>query len=257
MNKYNELIPKWWTEEEGGYNLCLSNDIDSLISCYYLSMYKDWHIKYFYDFDKTYKSENYAGSKLIGVDMDILKGRCIGNHVVYNNNENCINLNRFEQIGFGNYTSKYAGNTISTVLSLLNISADDFTEEQQEILLSIDCMFKSYYFDKSIAKYYINDVLGYPQLIHILESHTKEYFYNIMDKYSLYSDINYKDGYLHTDIKLQELKKIFNIRLELPQREFFVCQNFGQATGIPDPNNTNLFSFARTYKNSGIYSYYI
>ncbi|OBR90713.1 hypothetical protein CLRAG_33610 [Clostridium ragsdalei P11] len=255
MNKYIEQIPKWWTEE-GEYDLCLSDDIDSLMSCYYLSLYKKWNIKYFYDFYKTYKSKDYTGDKLIGVDMDILKGRCLGNHVVYNDNENCINLNRFAGIGFTNYTKKFAGNSIITVLSLLNISADNFTQEQLEILLAIDTMFKSYYFDKDIAKYYISDVLGYPQLIHILEKHTQEYFYRIMDEYSLYSDIKCKDGYLHTNIKLKELKKIFNIRLELPKQEFFVCQEFKQGKGIPI-NNTNLFSFARTYRNSGIYSYYI
>lgn len=255
MNKYIEQIPNWWTEK-GEYDLCLSDDIDSLMSCYYLSKYKNWNIEYFYDFYKTYKSKDYADGKLIGIDIDLLEGRSIGNHVVYNNNENCINLNRFEKIGFTNYTSKYAGNTIFTVLSLLNISADNFTKEQLEILLSIDTMFKSYYFNKNIAKYYISDVLGYPQLIHILEKHVAEYFYRIIDEYSLYSDIKIEDGHLHTNIKINELKKIFNIRLELPKQEFFVCQEFGQGTGIP-ANTTNLFSFARTYRNSGKYSYYI
>lgn len=256
MNKYIEEIPKWWTEE-GKYNLCLSDDIDSLMSCYYLSMYKNWNVKYFYDFNKTYKSKDYTGGKLIGVDMDLVgASRCIGNHVVYNDNENCINLNRFEQIGFRNYTSKYAGNTILMVLSLLNVDINNFTEQQQEILLSIDTMFKSYFFDKDIARYYISDVLGYPQLIHILEKRTQEYFYRIMDEYKLYSDIKIKDEYLHTAIKLKELNQIFKINMQLPSKEFFVCQNFGQAKGIPI-NNTNLFSFARTYRNSGIYSYYI
>lgn len=256
MNKdIKEQIPEWWTEE-GKYNLCLSNDIDSLISCYYLSLYKNWHIKYFYDFDKTYKTEDYTNGKLIGVDMDILKGRCIGNHVVYNDNANCINLNRFEQIGFTNYTKKYAGNTIFTVLSLLGISGDNFTKEQLEILLSIDTMFKSYYFDKNMARYYISDILGYPELIHILKDHTKEYFYNILEKYNLYSDINCIGGYLTTNIKLKELNKIFKINLQLPKEELFICQNFGQGTGTPN-KNTKLFSYALTYKNSGKYSYYI
>ncbi|QXE20040.1 hypothetical protein [Clostridium sp. 001] len=255
MNKYIEQIPGWWTEK-GKYNLCLSDDIDSLMSCYYLSMYKDWSIEYFYDFNRLYCKSKINRNECIGVDIDLLEGRCLGNHVVNNSNKDCINLNRFARIESINYTSKYAGNTILMVLSLLNVDINNFTEQQQEILLSVDCMFKSYYFDKNMARYYISDILGYPELIHILKNRTKEYFYNILEKYNLHSNIKCKDGYLHTDIKLEELNEIFKIKLQLPKEEFFICQNFGQGTGTPN-KNTKLFSYALTYRNSGKYSYYI
>lgn len=257
MQKFNEMIPQWFYED----NLCLSlsNDIDSLMSCYYLTKYKGWDIQYFYDFDRLYRNIDFEPTEnnCIGVDVDLLEGRCIGNHLVNNSNKNCINLNRFARVDNTNYYHKYAGSTILMVLSLLNIDINTFTEEQQEILLCVDTTFKSYFFDENIAAYYIQDVLGYPELIAILKKHSKEYFYDIMSKYKLFEKINMSnDGYLQTNIMLEELNEVFNIELQLPKSQHGIIREFLQGKGKP-AENMNVFSLAWTYKNNSIFSYYI
>lgn len=236
--------------------MALSNDIDSLLACTILNKYNNWNIKFFYDFYGLYKEK---GMKVIpnsaaGVDIDLITGRCLGNHIGDSNNDDCINLNKLCGITRDNYYSKFAMSTTITVLSILGINIDDFTEEQKEIILSIDCGFKSYHYNKFQAGYYIVKVLEYPSLIKILEKHDKSYFYNIIDKYRLYADIDIDDaGHLVTDIKLEELSKILNIDLELPKQEFIKFKEFEVQTGIPE-STENLFSLAWTYRNSAIYS---
>ncbi|WP_195509665.1 hypothetical protein [Clostridium tyrobutyricum] len=258
MNK--EIIKRLpnWINTVGQYCLCLSDDLDSLFSCYYLTKYKKWNIKYFYDFYNIYAAGNeiLPQKETIAVDADLVNGKCFGNHVgQYEDNPNCINLNKYNNITQYNYTEKFAGSTLITVLSILNVDINKFTEEQQAILLCIDSMFLSYYFSKSQASYYIDTILGYKKLIDILEKHDKQYFYNLQDKYKLKEKI-YLDGWglLQTDIKLDEISTLFNIKLELPQMDFDIVQELEVHKGYYAPGNIDIFSLARTYKNSVIYS---
>jgi hypothetical protein len=201
-----------------------------------------------------YKTVNIKVMKdtAIGIDMDTC-GRCLGNHIVNNKNEDCVNLNKLCNISRHNYYEKYAGNTILMVLSIFDIDINLFTIEQQEILLCIDTMFKSYFYNEVQATHYICDILEYPELIHILAKHDVDYFYNIIRKYNLFEKI-YIDswGLLNTQIKLIELSKIFDINLKLPQQNFEMIRQFKIGKGIPIEDN--IFSLAWTYKNSAIYS---
>jgi hypothetical protein len=253
--KIKERLPQW-INVKNEFDICLSDDLDSLLSCYYLTKYRGWPIKYFYDFTGLYKTAGIKTMKntAIGVDIDLYEGRCLGNHIVNNKNEDCINLHKLCNINRYNYHEKYAGNTILMVLSILNVDINLFTKDQQEILLSIDTMFKSYFYDKEKSTYYINYILEYPELIHILEKHNADYFYNIMRKYNLFEKI-YIDsqGLLNTEIKLTELSKIFNIDLRLPQQNFEIIRQFEIGKGVP--YSDDIFSLAWTYKNSAIYSY--
>jgi hypothetical protein len=235
----------------------LSDDLDSLLSCYFLTKYRDWNVKYFYDFSNIYKEINVINEKnCIGIDMDILKGKCFSNHVVDNENENCINLNRYFNIHRWNYTKKYGGSTLLMVLSILDIDINTFTEEQQEILLCVDSTFLHYNFDNELAEKYIGDILQYPELIKILKKHDVDYFKNIQGKYNLKSKIYMDDwNLISTDIKLTELSEIFNINLELPNVNFEKIGSFNIGKGVPQ-QDSNIFSLAWTYRNSAIYSYY-
>ena len=48
------MFPQWIdTNEE--YVTCLSDDIDSLVSCKLLEKYKGWEVGYFYNFKEIYK----------------------------------------------------------------------------------------------------------------------------------------------------------------------------------------------------------
>ncbi|WP_039656351.1 hypothetical protein [Clostridium tyrobutyricum] len=260
MNKeIKDKLPDW-INRKGQYCLCATDDLDSLLSCYILEKYRNWDIKYFYDFYGLYKNHGIEviPNTCIAVDADLYLGRCIGNHVgQYANNPNCINLNKYCNINQYNYNKKFAGSTLITILSLLDIPIDNFTIEQQEILLCIDSMFLSYYFNKQQATYYINTILSYKELIDILEKHDKNYFYNIQDKYKLKEKI-YLDSQakrLETHIKLSELSDIFNINLELPKDKFEKIKQFEIHRGVPK-KDTRIFSLAWTYKNSASYSTY-
>lgn len=249
-----------WINTVGQYCLCLSDDIDSLMSCYYLTKYKKWNIKYFYDFYNIYAAGNeiLPQKETIAVDADLVYGKCFGNHVgLYEDNPNCINLNKYNNINQYNYTEKFAGSTLITVLSILNVDINTFTPEQRAILLCVDSMFLSYYFSKEQATYYIDTILGYKELIYILEKHDKQYFYNLQDKYKLKEKI-YLDnwGLLQTDIKLDEISKLFNIKLQLPLEDFDLVQELEVHKGYYVPDDVDIFSLARTYKNRVIYSTY-
>ncbi|MEA5008769.1 hypothetical protein [Clostridium tyrobutyricum] len=255
-NEIIKQLPQWIKQKEK-YSLCLTNDIDSLMSCYYLTLYKNWHIKAFYDFNYLYATDATLPNECIAVDAELKQGKCIGNHVgEYENNINCININKYCNITRANYNSKFAGSTLVTVLSLLNVDISTFTIEQQEFILAIDTMFKSYFYNKEQATYYIKDILGHPELVDVLENHNKEYFYNIIKKYKLHEDI-YLDswGLLQTDIKLKEINKLFDIKLELPQEDFVAVEEFNTRIGIPRPNE-DIFSLAWIYKNKASYSYF-
>lgn len=252
--KIKTKLPEWiYTEAK--YNLCLSDDLDSLWSCYYLTKYRNWNIKYFYDFASIYRETNTNNDcGCIGIDMDLTHGKCIGNHVVSNNNPDCINLNKYFGINRINYTRKYAGSTLLMVLSILNVDISEYSDEQKAILLSVDSTFLSYYFNKDLATYYIKDILEYPELISILENYKKQDFIYLQGKYNLKSKIYMDDwGLLETNIKLLELSKLFNINLELSQQDFTLIGNFNIRTGIPDTKN--IFSLAWCYRNSARYSY--
>lgn len=246
-----------WVYTKGEYCLCLSDDLDSLLSCYFLTKYRDWPIKYFYNFYSIYKEYNTTVEKnCIAIDADLIKGKCFGNHVTNNNNTNCINLNRYCNVSRYNYTSKYGGSTLLMVLSLLDIDINQFTTQQQEILLCVDSTFLHYNFDHELATYYISNILEYPELIKILSQHDVDYFKNIQDKYNLKGKIYLDDwNLISTDIKLTELSKLFNINLELPNENFELIGNFNIGRGVPE-QDSNIFSLAWTYRNSAKYSYF-
>ena len=246
-----------WVYTRGEYNLCLSDDLDSLWSCYYLTKYRGWNIKYFYDFHSIYKESNTTIEKnCIGVDMDICNGKTFSNHVTNNNNEDCINLNRYFNINKWNYTKKYAGSTLLMVMSILNIDISTYTEEQKAILLCIDSTYLHYKFDKKLASYYIGEIFQYPELIYILEQHDQEYFIDLQIKYNLKGKIYMDDwNLISTNIKLKELSDVFDIDLELPNQDYEKIGNFNVGTGVPE-QDTKIFSLAWSYKNSAIYSTY-
>jgi hypothetical protein len=246
-----------WVNIRGEYNLCLSDDLDSLWSCYYLTKYRGWPVKYFYDFESIYReSKTTVEKNCIGVDMDICNGKTFSNHVTDNNNENCINLNRYFNISRYNYTRKYAGSTLLMVMSILGIDINKFTPEQQAILLCVDSTYLHYQFNSKLASYYIGEIFQYPELIHILEQHDPEYFIDLQDQYNLKGKIYMDDwNLISTNIKLKELSQLFNIDLDVPQKDYEKIGNFNIGTGVPE-QDTKIFSLAWSYRNSAIYSTY-
>jgi hypothetical protein len=257
-----KLFPEWTNSNEY-YDLCLSDDIDSLLSCIVLEKIKGYKINYFYDFTKIY-STNQAINKVIAVDVDLQKGKCWGNHVIIGENKESANLNRILNISNENYTNKYAGSTLLTILSYYDIDISHLSKEAKMILLCVDSAYLGFYHDsfKEVHKKYIYDILQFPELIEIEERHKKEEFEELQRKYRLKEKIKInKEGMLYTKIDLDGLGVILNMPLKLPDIQFSLRKSFQTDLTTKEyyttiRNFVNIFSLAMIKKDSIKFSFY-
>ena len=270
MNKdIREKFPIWCDLGEV-YTLCLSNDLDSLLSCIFLKQIKGYEISHFYKFDTIGKIQGHkhtAGS-LIGVDISLTKGKTWDNHVAMLSkddkfNINSANLNIVNRISRDNYTSKYCGSTVLQILSYYDYDISNLSEEGKMILLAIDGTYIPFFpwkidFSGTIRNYLKQ--MEYEELIEVAERHTQAEFEGLIDKYNLNAIITIKKGYLHTDIDLAELSKVFLMPISLPKDGFELLKEFKQ-DGVPlTKGNYNitkpdgLFSIAVTGRDYYKYS---
>lgn len=229
MNK--EIKNKFpsWIDNNKKYSMCLTDDLDSLFSCLLLQKIKKYEITHFYSFNTLYKLIEADGqNQLCGVDMDLIQGRCWGNHVVGHNNPQSANLNTILNINSNNYYTKYAGSVLLQIISYYNLDISMLSEEAKMVLLAIDSTFLMYNFNKSNAKRYIVDILELEELWEILERHKNIDFEKLNAKYNLKSKITMsKDGYLQTNIKLSELDSLFkSVSFILPKNQFNIRRKY-------------------------------
>lgn len=262
-NEIKEKFPSWCKEDniKNIANMCLSDDIDSLFSCIILQkLFPHLEINGFYDFKTLYNTKelNKFNGSIIGIDIDLVRGKCWGNHVTLNNTKSA-NLNTVLSIKQSNYYKKFAGSTLLTILSYYNVDLSKCTEMQLEVLIAIDVAFKQYYFNKDTFRYYYTDILGYPQFGEIISKHNAEYFYNIIREYSLNEHIYIDNlGQLNTNIKLDKLQELFpTLSFNLPKNNFKTYMEFKivQSSWLKH-NKEDVFSCARTYKDALRYSIY-
>lgn len=256
----------WWVEDNKYHDLCLTDDIDSLLSCIYLNQIKGYDINYFYTFNKIYKTDQANTKNVIGVDADFTNAKCWGNHVTMINphdtyNNNCANLNVIDKISRKNYFQKYCGSTVSQIMSYYDIPLPE-SELARMILLAIDSTFAGYYSryenDNKANKYYLIEVLQFEELYDLLTRHTKADFIDLIGEYSLNQKIIVQNGSLETSINLKGLEDVFLMPIELPQAEFKLGKIFKTMTHSLSWNNThttkehlhdNIISLAVTGKN--------
>lgn len=222
-NKFPE-----WCDSDERYSLCLSDDIDSLASCVILGAIKGYEIESFYNFNAIGSVENPTCCNSIAVDVDIALGRSWGNHLTEVDNVECANLNTIMGITRENYFKKYAGSTLLEIIGYYNYDISDLSEEALMILLAVDSsyfMFRNPKYEH-IGKYWLVDVLELPLLYECINRHTQEEFNAIQVKYNLKSKIVLDDGYLKTELKLDELGELFNLSFLLPKNKFFKIQDF-------------------------------
>lgn len=213
-----------WVNDEYKYNMCmcLSDDLDSLASCILLQKIKGYQISHFYSFSKLYRGDNYKeNEKLCGIDIDLVNGRCWGNHVTGIKNPKSANLNVIKNINMNNYYSKYAGSTILQIISCYDIDINNLSDEAKIVLLSIDSTYLSYYFNKDTCKYWLVDLLQLNSLWDTLLQLDKKDYEQVINKYNLKSKITIdKDGYLKTNIDLQGLSTLFDVSFFMPKIKF-------------------------------------
>jgi len=229
-------IPTWW-KERNYYDLVLSNDIDSFMSCEVLQEIKGWKINYFYSFHQMSKTKD-AHESYIGVDIALRDGKCFDNHVVKlkandSHNKESINLNIVDNINRSNYFQKYCGSTLLMIWSLYDIPLPK-TEEGKMVLLAIDGTYKGYYSryanDNRANKNYLVDVMGLYELYDVLEKHRQKDFIDLIEKYQLAGKIKLKDGYLQTNIDFESLREIIDLPFLLPKKQFYIKECYEVCT---------------------------
>ncbi|HHV73424.1 MAG TPA: hypothetical protein GXX41_02000 [Thermoanaerobacterium sp.] len=246
-----------WIDDDGYYDLCLTDDIDSLFSCLLLENIKHWKINYFYDFKALYRNKS-SPNQAIGVDLDLVEGKTFGNHVTFFNPQSA-NLNTIAGIKRENYTEKYALSTLLMIMSLYDIDISQFNEEQLMTILSIDSAYLGFYnsYFRKYFEYWVS-ILEYPFLFDFLEKHRPEEFEIIKRKYRLNEKIkiNKKTGILETSINLAGLSELFSMPFYLAQLDFTPIHFFNVNDNTENDfcQIDNVFSLAFTGKNKVKYS---
>lgn len=208
---YRKQLPKWYEGNEK-YDLILTDDIDSLLSCAILKKVKQWSIEQVFLFkaDRN-KSIDYLGitsnatNEAVGVDLALQNGKCFDNHVTRISskdkwNDECINLNFINDVTRQNYFSKFNLSTVLLLWSLYDLPIPE-SEDGKMILLTIDSSYYSYFSkyqnDRNMNKFYMCDVLGLNELFKCQQRHKQYEFKDIEKKYHLDKKIKASKGFLY------------------------------------------------------------
>lgn len=266
-----EKIPEWY-KNECQYDLCLTDDIDSLLSCTLLNHLKGWNIeqvmlfKHLKKYDILYDilgvTENNT-KEVVSCDYARMQGKTFDNHVSrfsekdYYNKE-CINPNLFaHSVTSRNYYEKYAGSTVLVIYALYDLTLE-IEEELMMILLAIDSTYKGYYdlrYQKW-CKYYINDALGLDKFYECITRNKQEDFEQIARKYRLTDKITFNNGFLETSIDIDGINSILmrnlGFKIELPKYKFVEVEKYIDTCNSYIPLNINekIHSMALTRKNT-------
>jgi len=269
IKKYRDLFPAWCSDTETKYDLILSDDMDSLVSCCLLNKLFKFEINYFYSFDTLYmikKSDNPA----IGVDIDFISGNCWSNHVTMLNpkdrvNKNSANLNNIDRINRNNYFTKYCGSTLLQIWSYYNQPLPSTTLGKM-ILLAIDYSHKGFYskwpLPQQAHQKYICNIMEFQELIEIEGKHTEQDFDDVNDSYKLYKKIHIdENGILQTELPLDKIQEVFDFEIKLPDAKFKTVHEFEPKQLAMYKHKTysnrdfdNLVSIALTNKNYSKYT---
>jgi hypothetical protein len=262
------MFPEFCNDNTTKYDLCLTNDVDSLLSCALLNYLKGYEINYYYDFNALYRMKK-SSNPVIFVDCDVTgENYCWSNHAtalstedIKNINKNAANLNNVMKINRDNYFTKYAGSTILQLMSYYDFDISSLSEETLMLLLCIDVGYKGYYSkypnDNRAHDFFIREVMEFPELIELEEKYGVDDFYNLFEKYNLRAKIRVNQkGVLETELDMNLLSELFKFPVELPLGDFNKLYDF-EYLKLPLKVNTvytkksemKIFSLALTRKN--------
>lgn len=248
-----------WCFEDKPLAVTLTDDIDSLVGCLIEEKVKGNKINYFYNFDSVYIMDKNVRKPTLGIDLAFTNGKCWDNHVTRLHegvrvNKQSANINSVLDISGKNYFDKYCMSTAIMMWSFYDLPLPT-TKEGKMILLAIDSGFKGHYSNtfKKVHNKYL-EMLGFEELIDILNNSTIDEFRAIQDKYRMSEKITIdENGYLDTDLPLLLLSDALEMELELPSQKFTLHKQFKnvgrkvQGDEIGELNN-NVISFALTGK---------
>lgn len=250
-----------WTKQKGNYNTILSNDIDSRLACAIEQVNKGYSISHFYDFEGVYNTESAKTNNLIGIDLALHRGKCWDNHCIRIGKDDYVNpqtanLNAIYDVSKQNYTDKFCMSTAIMMWSFYDMPLPE-TKLGKMLLLAIDTGHKGHYDSryKAVHTKYL-EMLGYEELIDLLNNTKSSDYYDLIREYKLYEHIYIDDkGYLQTELPLAKLQEVFNLPLELPKEQFQLRKEFVAWNGKLPKDKTKkdidypIISFAMTGSN--------
>ena len=235
-NEIRKRLPQFY-KNLNGKTAIITNDIDSLMSFYFLKQKFDTiYINGFYNFNALYLSIP-SQKDMFGIDLDSLELPTFSNHIThFYRNDSAVNLNNIFDI---KYHQKFPLSTTMLILSLYDFDLESFSDEQLKIILSIDAGFKGYYtrneFFKDIYLEWLDKLDIRFLEDRILKQMTSEEFYNIMRKYNLMGMITIKEkGFLNSNIDLGNISEVFNDEIDLPIYPF--CKQEVYQYEVVNPN---------------------
>ncbi|WP_044476972.1 hypothetical protein [Oceanobacillus massiliensis] len=252
-------FPEWCSGSEH-YATVLTNDIDSLLGCAIEKRVKGNKINYFYDFNAIYVADKNDPLEKLGIDLAWTVGKVFDNHVTRLNKNNTINpesanLNSILDVSGDNYFKKYAMSTAILMWSYYDLPLPS-TKLGKMLLLSVDSGFLGHYdyrFKNTHNKYL--RMLGFEELIDLLNDTSKEEFREVQSKFMLHKNIELdKSGHLQTELPLSLLSGALETELELPSCTFTLQTQYiskgRQVQGDEIGNlSKNVVSFALTNRN--------
>ncbi|MBT2277236.1 hypothetical protein J7E51_04435 [Priestia megaterium] len=267
-DKLKTLFPEWCSDyEKSKHSTILTDDLDSLMTCAIEKHVKSNDINYFYNFNELYIADKDDKRKPIGCDLALVKGKSWCNHVVRIQKDDTVNpqtanINALLKVSRENYTKKYAGSAALTAWFYYDLPLPQ-TREGQLLLMSIDSAFKGHYspYFKSTHNAYL-EMMGFPQLIDLLNHTTIQEFESIKKKYgSTYKIKLNPQGKLTTYMKLPQIQELFDFEITLPEQQFQLRNTFEyNRHDVTDSDSkddiSNLISFALVYKNTASYTKY-
>ncbi|WP_145523481.1 hypothetical protein [Virgibacillus sp. SK37] len=251
-------FPKWCFEDKQ-CSTVLTNDIDSLLGCTIEEKVRGNKINYFYNFEAMYVQDKDVRLEKLGIDLAWTEGKVFDNHVtrMHHNskfNQQSANINSILNVSRSNYFTKYTMSTAIMMWSFYDLPLPS-TKLGKMLLLSIDVGFKGHYDSrfKEVHNKYLR-LLGYEELIDLLNNTKKQDYYDLIKKYKLYEHIELdENGYLQTKLPLDVLSEALELQLELPSQPFTLqtqYKNVGRAVQGDEIGdlNKNVISFALTGK---------
>lgn len=260
-----------WVFDNISRNLVLSDDLDSLFSCILYQIVKGNSntIKFFYDFSSIYRADEveFLGDQ-IGMDIDLMKGKCFSNHPTKLSYDDSINpdsasFNNVYGITKNNYCDKFAMSTLIQLIALYDVDISQLSDEAKLAIMVVDSGFMGFFSGKFKTTWlkWMN-LMGFQELIELAEKTPLWKFNDIDVKYGMKRKIKVgDDGKLTTEIDLEGLSNLFNTPLTLPDTIFHKTKSLTRVKKDDYMFRTkaeikNVFSLAMTRTNQIKYSYF-
>ncbi|SDC80645.1 hypothetical protein SAMN05421663_104164 [Terribacillus halophilus] len=266
--KLKSQFPEWcFSNENGQFQTVLTDDLDSLVGCAIESKVRGNEINHFYNFNRLFIGDKTDTRKLLGIDLALHRGRSWCNHVVRIGRNDYVNpltanINAIFNIYSGNYFQKYALSTALLMWSFYDLPLPE-TKEGKMLLLSIDSGFLGHYDQrfKSVHNKYLR-LLGFEELIDLLNNTTKNDYFVLQSKYQTKAKIRLDDsGNLKSNLPLNEISQLIGLPLQLPSIQFTLRNRWKEksdytySTPTKSKLGDNIISFALTGRNRFKYTY--